>query len=205
MSSAALRGVGITSPAGHDLDAFREWWWTGRASLLRPSQHLANEDYMPTPLVGEVPDWKARNHIPERKSIKLMFPRVQHGVAAALEAWRSDGGLAADAPEPPPARRAMYVACGLTVDEDWTFRDAISHSLVDGGARQRFDLQRFGREGQALLNPLWLSSRSSSASRDRTTTSGPAQPEDCRLSGPPPGPSVRAGRTGPWPAAATRS
>ncbi len=156
MSPPALRGVGVTSPAGHDLEAFRAWWRDGRPSLLRPSQHLEGEEYMPTPLVGEVPDWRARKHIPERKSIKLMFPRVQLGVAAALEAWRSDGGLEPDALEPPPARRAMYVACGLTVDEDWTFRDAIDHSLVGDGAGERFDLKRFGQEGQDRLNPLWL-------------------------------------------------
>ena len=156
MTWAALRGVGVTSPAGHDLDAFRAWWRSGRPPLLRPSRHLAKERYMPTPLVGEVPDWKARNHVPERKSIKLMFPRVQFGVASALEAWRSDGGLAPDAPTPPPERRAMYVACGLTVDEDWTFRDAIDHSLVGEGAAERFDLKTFGEKGQGLLNPLWL-------------------------------------------------
>jgi hypothetical protein len=111
---------------------------------------------MPAALVGEVPDWRARKHIPERKSIKLMFPRIQLGVAAALEAWRSDGGLDPHATDPPADRRAMYAACGLTVDEDWTFRDAIEHSIVEHDGVRRFDLKRFAREGQDLLNPLWL-------------------------------------------------
>ena len=149
--SAALRGVGITSPAGHDLAAFRAWWRDGRPSVLRPSQHLAHEEYLPVGLVGEVPNWRPRKVIPERKSIKLMFPRVQLGVAAALEAW----GTRVDA-LPPPERRAMYVACGLTVDEDWTFREAIEHSIVERDGRRRFDLPTFAREGQGLLNPLWL-------------------------------------------------
>jgi len=156
MRGAALRGVGITSPAGTDLKAFRAWWRSGRPSCLRPSRHLAHEDFVPAALVGEVPDWKARKHIPERKSIKLMFPRVQLGVAAALEAWHSDGGLDPDAGSPLPERRAMYVACGLTVDEDWTFREAIERSVVESGEGPRFDLPTFGREGQDLLNPLWL-------------------------------------------------
>lgn len=153
---AALRGVGITSPAGHDLEAFRAWWRDGRPSRLGPSKHLANEEFVPVDQVGEVPDWKARKHIPERKSIKLMFPRVQLGVAAALEAWNSDGGLAADDADVPPERRAMYVACGLTVDEDWTFRDAIDRAIVEVDGRERFDMPTFAREGQDLLNPLWL-------------------------------------------------
>ena len=156
MSRAALRGIGMTSPAGHDLEGFRRWWRAGRPVLLRPSKHLAAQAFMPAALVGEVPNWKPRNHIPDRKSIKLMFPRVQHGVAAALEAWGSDGGLDPEALSPPPERRAMYVGCGLTVDEDWTFRDAIDMSLVGEGDSERFDMRLFGQQGQAVLNPLWL-------------------------------------------------
>jgi hypothetical protein len=125
--------------------------------------------------------------VPDRKSLKLMFPRVQLGVAAAIEAWTRAGGSVhadprdervasdEDAPldhlreavargtiepwerdridEVPAHRRGMVTACGLTVDEDWTFREAIDRCLRPDGT---LDMARFGVEGQDLLNPLWL-------------------------------------------------
>jgi len=148
---SALRAVGINSPAGVNLDAFIAWWRAGRPSRLGPTQSLADETYMAASLVGEVPGWRARDHIPERKSIKIMFPRVQFGIGAALEAWDRDGWTEKTSAVP-SERRAMYVGCGLTVDEDWTFSDPIDAAISDG----HFDTARFAREGQPLLNPLWL-------------------------------------------------
>ena len=147
----ALRGIGVNSPAGAGLAAHEQWWGEGRPSCLGPTGKHAGDPYMAATQSGEVPGWRARNHVPDRKSIKLMFPRVQLGIGAALEAWDADGWTEDDAPEP-PERRAMYAACGLTVDEDWTFREAVHAGAVDG----RFDMVRFGQEGQGLLNPLWL-------------------------------------------------
>lgn len=143
----AIRGVGVTSPAGPDLDSFARWWREGRHPKTGPSAHLAREAFAPAKTVGEVLGFRARNHIPDRKSIKLMFPRVKLGIAAAMEAWA--GGVAGVGPE----RRAMYAACGLTVDEDWTFREAMYAAAPEG---EEFDLARFGEVGQGMLNPLWL-------------------------------------------------
>lgn len=155
MRPTAILGVGVNSPAGADLDAFIAWWQQGRPSRTGPPQSLANEPFMAASIVGEVPGWRARDHIPERKSIKLMFPRVQFGIGAALSAWASDGWTE-EAATVPPERRAMYVGCGLTVDEDWTFREAIEATIEADDGVQQFDMGRFGAEGHPLLNPLWL-------------------------------------------------
>lgn len=155
MRPTAIVGVGVNSPAGVDLAAHEQWWRDGRPARLGSSKHLADEPLAGGHTVGEVPGWRARNHVPERKSIKLMFPRVQFGIGAALEAWDCDGWTAESATEP-PQRRAMYVGCGLTVDEDWTFREAIEAGMVEEEGTKRFDMARFGSAGQGLLNPLWL-------------------------------------------------
>lgn len=155
MRPTAIRGVGVVSPAGVDLDSHVAWWREGRPARLGPGKHLESEPYMTAETVGEVPGWRARNHVPERKSIKLMFPRVQFGIGAALEAWGSDGWTEETAAEP-AERRAMYVGCGLTVDEDWTFREAIDAGIEGEEDDETFSMARFGERGQALLNPLWL-------------------------------------------------
>ncbi len=155
MRPVALRGIGVNSPAGVDLASFVAWWRAGRPSRLGPLVHLSDDPYMTATRAGEVPGWEPRDHIPERKSIKLMFPRVQLGIGAALEAWDIEGWAEATA-RVPPERRAMYVGAGLTVDEDWTFREAIEAAIVGDGGDEAFSLRRFAEEGQPLLNPLWL-------------------------------------------------
>jgi len=148
----AVTRVGAVGPFGATLDEFLDWWKGGRRSLIGPLTGL-KEPWLPADQGGEVPFWKPRVHLPDRKAIKLMTPRVQFGVAAALEAWGA--GAAEDETitfEPSPARRGMYTGCGVPVDEEWTFREAVETSIVD----EQFDMQRFGEQGQDLLNPLWL-------------------------------------------------
>ena len=143
----AIRRVGVVGPFGVGLDAFCRWWERGRPELAGKPASL-KEPWLPSELACEVPAWRARSHLPDRKSIKLMTRCVQFGVVAALEAWGPR-----DAPgEVPPEQRGMYTGCGVPADEDWTFREAVNASVVDG----RFDMRAFGGAGQDLLNPLWL-------------------------------------------------
>ena len=143
----ALRRVGVVGPFGVGLEAFLDWWRQGRPPLAgRPAS--LKEPWLPADLACEVPAWRARAHLPDRKSIKLMTRCVQLGVAAALEAW----GPGDEADDTPPELRGMYTGCGVPADEDWTFREAVNASVVDG----RFDMRAFGGPGQDLLNPLWL-------------------------------------------------
>ena len=146
--SVKVAAVGAVSPAGVGIDAFYEWVREPR-DCLGEFAHL-HEPWLPIQRGGVVPDWTrktARAHLPERKSIKLMTRPVQFGIAAALESWPK--GAAADCPV---ERRAMYVGSAVAVDEDWTFREPINASIVDGA----FDMVRFAGPGQDVLNPLWL-------------------------------------------------
>jgi len=150
MRQVGITNVGAVGPFGASLDEFLDWWNAGRPPLARPIQSI-NEPWLPIGEACEVPFWKARVHLPDRKAIKLMTPRVQFGVTAALQAW----GAGVDdtiALMPEPDRRGMFTGCGVPVDEEWTFKDAVETSIVD----ERFDVVRFGQRGQDHLNPLWL-------------------------------------------------
>ncbi|MEE2829334.1 MAG: beta-ketoacyl synthase N-terminal-like domain-containing protein [Myxococcota bacterium] len=144
----AATGCGVVFPAGVGRESVTRWWEGGRAPTAGPIASLS-EAWLPTDQGCEVPGWRGRDHLPDRKAIKLMTRPVQLGVTAALEAWAA---AEPEAEEPPPHRRGMYTACGVPADEDWTFRESIEAAIV----ADRFDLRRFGEVGQGLLNPLWL-------------------------------------------------
>ena len=144
----SVTGLGAIGPFGIGARALTDWWIEGPSSLAGPIEQL-REPWLPFERACEVPAWKARAHLPERKSIKLMTRRVQLGVAAALEAW---GDVGSDSGLPPPHRRAMYTGCSVPADEDWTFRVPIEESIVQG----HFSMKRFAEHGQEYLNPLWL-------------------------------------------------
>ena len=145
MRRVAITNVGAVGPFGASLDEFLDWWKAGRPSLSGPIQSV-KEPWLPTNVACEVPFWKPRVHLPDRKAIKLMTRRVQFGVTAALEAWGS-GVDDTIAMLPAPDSRGMFTGAGVPVDEEWTFRDAVETSIVD---------DRFAQKGQDCLNPLWL-------------------------------------------------
>ncbi len=142
-----IRNCGAIGAFGLHIDAFCSWWTEGREDLRGPITTL-NESWLPIDLACEVPGWKARDQLPDRKAIKLMTRRVQLGLAAALQAWEGVNAAAL----PAPHRRAMYTGCGVPADEDWTFRLPIEESVTGG----TFDMHRFATHGQEFLNPLWL-------------------------------------------------
>ncbi|MCP4868090.1 MAG: hypothetical protein GY898_05175 [Proteobacteria bacterium] len=150
MRRVAITNVGAVGPFGASLDEFLDWWKAGRPALARAIESI-DEPWLPTELACEVPFWKPRVHLPDRKAIKLMTPRVQFGVTTALQAWGS-GVDDTIAMLPSADRRGMFTGAGVPVDEEWTFRDAVETSIVD----ETFDVVRFAEKGQDLLNPLWL-------------------------------------------------
>lgn len=147
MSRIVIKGLGAVGPWGHNHAAFERWWQEGRPSLRRPLTGLS-EPWLPVAEAAEVPAWKAAQHLPDRKAIKIMSRPVQFGVAAAMEAY-GEGHPA------PAERRAIFVGAGQNFDEDWTFREPIAASTTED-KDPRFDMARFATEGQAALNPLWL-------------------------------------------------
>jgi len=97
---------------------------------------------------GTVPGFRARDHVANRKNIKLMARSVQLGVAAVGLALK-DQALVADTA---PHRRGMYTGSNPLASEFGDLQPAIRAASVDG----ELDLRRFAEEGVPLIHPLWL-------------------------------------------------
>jgi 3-oxoacyl-[acyl-carrier-protein] synthase II len=97
---------------------------------------------------GEVPSFRARDHIADRKSLKLMTRAVQLGISAVQLAVEDAGDVA----DVPPHRRGIYVGASPQPGDPEALRPALEASMGDDG----FDMQRFAREGYPLIHPLWL-------------------------------------------------
>jgi hypothetical protein len=99
-------------------------------------------------VTGQVPDFKARKLVPDRKSLKLMTQAVRLGVACIADVvskvpyWESI----------PPERRGIYVGASPQVGRHDDLTDAIDASYQSG----EFSLSDFGSKGIDLINPLWL-------------------------------------------------
>ncbi len=100
---------------------------------------------------GEVPGFRARAFVPDRKSIKLMTRAVQLGVSAARLAC--SGPAAAILDEVEPVRRGAFVGASPQLGDPDDLAPALDVSTGDDG---RFDLGRFAREGIPRIHPLWL-------------------------------------------------
>lgn len=103
---------------------------------------------------GRVPGFRARNHIRNRKSLKLMTRAVKLGMSAVNEALAEASDLAGVPLDGiPPVRRAMFVGANPGVDTGADLMPAMDVAVDEAG---RLDLERFGREGLPRIHPLWL-------------------------------------------------
>ncbi len=98
---------------------------------------------------GEVPGFRARAYVKNRKNLKLMSRAVKLGVSgirlalAQLPDWE----------EIPPERRGMFVGSTPLGGEIGDLSPALDVSADDQG---RVDLQAFATQGYPLIHPLWL-------------------------------------------------
>ncbi len=98
---------------------------------------------------GEVPGFRARDWVANRKNLKLMTRAVQLGVAGAAMAVSQ----LEDLESVPPHRRAMYVGSNPLGGDFDDLRPALEESTDAQGS---FDLARFASDGIPLIHPLWL-------------------------------------------------
>jgi hypothetical protein len=98
---------------------------------------------------GEVPGFRARAYIQNRKNLKLMSRAVKLGVSA-IRLGLVDAG---DVDAVPPVRRGMFVGSTPLGGEGSDLLPALD---VATDADGQLDLGRFAREGYALIHPLWL-------------------------------------------------
>ncbi|MBN2798697.1 MAG: hypothetical protein JXX28_06060 [Deltaproteobacteria bacterium] len=90
-----------------------------------------------------------RRDLPNRKHLKLMTPSVRLGVAAIGKALAARQGWE----DVPAERRGLFVGTTPGTGEGGDLAPALEAAVGADGA---VDLERFGREGEALVPPLWL-------------------------------------------------
>ncbi len=122
--SVTISGVGLLCPAGQGRDG------------------------LSTAPGGQVPGFRARDFIADRKSLKLMTRAVQLGISAVQLAVDDAGDL----DDVPPNRRGIYVGASPQPGDPDALRPALEAAMGPEG----FDMQRFARDGYPLIHPLWL-------------------------------------------------
>lgn len=125
MRRVHVAGIGLICPAGVGLEG---------AEGGRP---------------GEVPGFRARAYVANRKNLKLMSRSVKLGVSAIRLALTEVEGWE----EIPPPRRGMYVGSTPIGGE---MQDLVPALEVSSDGEGRLDLGVFARQGLDLIHPLWL-------------------------------------------------
>jgi 3-oxoacyl-(acyl-carrier-protein) synthase len=97
---------------------------------------------------GTVPGFRARDHVADRKSLKLMTTAVTLGVSAIQLALDDDGDWA----DIPPHRRGIYVGASPQTGDPDALKPALEASMGPDG----FEMSRFAEAGYPLIHPLWL-------------------------------------------------
>jgi 3-oxoacyl-[acyl-carrier-protein] synthase II len=152
-NEVVITGVGILSPIGIGVEAFREGLAAGVPGFRR-SDRLT---YISSPdcICGEIADFNdstARKvHLrPLRKSVKLMCRDIQLGVAAALQAME-DAGLAEGSYA--PERIGVSFGANLMSSPPDVLAGGVRKCLTDAG---EFDFNKWGQDGIRGMEPLWL-------------------------------------------------
>ncbi|QDT37369.1 beta-ketoacyl-[acyl-carrier-protein] synthase family protein [Stratiformator vulcanicus] len=148
-----VSGIGVVSPIGIGVDAFWDSLAAGRSGIGYLSAFAT--EHLPTRLAAEVKDFDPLRLIPEkRKYLKVMSRDVQLGVAAATLAMEEAELVKGDVD---PARLGVVFGAGrMSPDPSGLFR-AVSACRANGS--DELDLSRFGSEGLAEIEPLWLISQ----------------------------------------------
>ena len=98
---------------------------------------------------GEVPGFRARAYVDNRKNLKLMSRAVKLGVSAIRLALSDAPGWE----EVPPERRGMFVGSTPIGGE---MQDLVPALEVSSDEQGQLDLGAFARRGLDLIHPLWL-------------------------------------------------
>ncbi len=148
MRRVVVTGFGAVTPNGLDAESFWKATVEGRSGVARIEGFDVTG--FPVRVAGEVRGFDARTYVSNPKSLKVMGKNIRFGVAAAQMAMENSG--LKDRP-PDPARFGVTMGSGIVPTDIEEIGDAVLASLDEQG---KFDIRRFGEEGQKRLFPLWL-------------------------------------------------
>lgn len=143
-----VTGLGTLAPNGSTTQDFWASCLEGRSGIRLIESFDVGR--FAVKAAGEIRDFKAKDFIANRKSLKIMGNNIRYGVAAAQMAM-DDAGLSSKPPV--PERFGVVMGTGIVPADVEEIAEVILASLDENG---QFDLQRFGTEGQGVLFPLWL-------------------------------------------------
>ena len=152
-NDVVITGVGILSPIGIGVDAFRAGLAAGVPGFRRTE--LLSYISSPDCVCGEIRDFNdgtARKTYlrPLRKNIKLMCREIQLGVAASLQAV-DHAGLTEDAYD--PERVGVSFGANLMSTPPEVLSQGVKRCLTASG---EFQYDRWGEDGIGGMEPLWL-------------------------------------------------
>lgn len=148
---AVITGLGVLSPIGLGADAFWQGLQAGRSGITR----IAGFDPspLPTQVAGEIPSFDAKKYLDKeaRKSLKVMARTIQLAVCAA-QLTLDDSGI--DKQKLDPTRFGVEFGAGMLASE---LEELAPAAMVSAnGQPQNVDLEKWGAEGLAQIQPLWM-------------------------------------------------
>lgn len=158
MNSArvVITGLGAVSPLGLTVKQMWESLCAGRCGISKITAF--DPVGFDCKIAGHVPDYKIQQYVPKsyRKAVKLMSKDIELAVVAASEAL-TDSGLITKGIDPEkinvnPERMAVNMGAGLISCDVIEMAPAVAASIADGS----FDIRKWGKDGLALVTPLWL-------------------------------------------------
>jgi 3-oxoacyl-[acyl-carrier-protein] synthase II len=142
-----ITGLGVVSPIGIGPESF----WGGLVGKI--SGVAVRSEFegtsIPLRLAAKIKDFDPKNHIENRKSIKIMCLPIQHGCAAAMMAFRN-AGFAADSLN--PDRLGTLFGTETFFADPQEVADVFRHCTID----KDYQHDRWGEFAMRKIQPLWM-------------------------------------------------
>lgn len=147
----AITGLGLVSPIGLGVAAFRESLASGTGGVH--TFRLFDPQALPVRFGGEIEEFDPKPYLDrkDRKQLKIMARTAQLAVAAARLAM-DDAGLARGQIDP----SRLGVSMGIGVVPGDLAELGRPGRVCQGEAGEGIDLRRWGRDGLPLIPPTWM-------------------------------------------------
>lgn len=143
-----VTGLGVVAPNGVGTEEFWKACLAGQSGV-GPIEGFDAGGFDVTS-AGEITDFRARDYVANRKSLKIMGRNIQFGVGAAKIAMEHSGLT-----EQPPVSERLGIVMGAGVVP--TDVEEVGAALIRSvDENNNLDLAKFGSTGQKMLHPLWL-------------------------------------------------